>query len=130
MTFDLPTGSYASGATVSASITPECGASARWQLTDNGTKIAGATKPCAKGAQCLLYASSPPSPGSYVFSVTVDSGHQVSIVSESSSFTVAAGQSATSMIVVAAAGFALVVAVATKDEWSAAKVGRGPETEG
>jgi hypothetical protein len=58
--------------------------------------------------------------------VTVDSGHQVPVVSDVSNFTVTAGQPATSMIVVAAAGFALVVAVATKDEWSASKAGHGP----
>ena len=128
--FDLPAGSYVSGATVSASFTPQCGASARWQLTEGSAKIAGGTTPCAKGAQCPMYSSSALSPGSYVFNVTVDNGHHVVIVSQSSSFTVTAGQSTTSMIVVAAAGFALVVAVATKDEWSAAKDGRGPESKG
>ncbi|MDG7026112.1 MAG: hypothetical protein JRN11_05130 [Nitrososphaerota archaeon] len=76
--------------------------------------------------ECTLNSTNTLPPGSYAFSVTVDSGHQVPVVSDSSNFTVTGGQSATSMIVVAAAGFALVVAVATKDEWSASKPGRGP----
>ncbi|MDG6916776.1 MAG: hypothetical protein JRM85_04185 [Nitrososphaerota archaeon] len=127
--FHLPTGSYASGATVTAAINAECGGSARWQLTEGSAKISGGTTHCDSGVECTLYSSDTLSSGNYTFSVTVDSGHQVKVVSDSSNFTVTAVQSDTSMVVVAAAGFALVVAVATKDEWSASKAGRGPGSQ-